>query len=253
MLITSKKFLEDEKMAKTMEQIKKELSVRTYAGMMVVFPQFQKEESLNLDWAPKFNGCYAVNNSTVALVSDGELFVTPYTADIMDALNEAGFHEEYFYVPFSNWDYPKFEKVKWDELTARAKAVEKIGFAKECEDYCDKHNIRELSEETLKNCFKMPEIGVKVTHMYFETCYYPVIRSEIFDCTVAENIGKFCMNNGRVVFVYRTGETFVTKGYKIIKELQEAGYTQAGLFVPFSNGEEIRDWGLKARWDSIKK
>lgn len=37
-------------MAKTtMEMIKKELSVRAYAGMMVIFPQFHKEESLNLD------------------------------------------------------------------------------------------------------------------------------------------------------------------------------------------------------------
>ena len=241
-------------MAKTtMEMIKKELSVRAYAGMMVIFPQFHKEESLNLDWAPKFNGCYAVNNSTVALVSSGELFVTPYTDEVMSALKEAGFRKEYFYVPFSNWDYPKFEKIKWDELSARANAVKKNGFAKKCENYCDDHHIHALSEETLRNCFRMPENGVKVKHHYFEDCYYPVIKSETFDCAVADSIGKFCMTNGKVVFVYRTGETFVTKGYKIIRELREAGYTEAGLFVPFSNGEEILDWGLKARWDSIKK
>lgn len=237
----------------TMEQIKKELSVRAYAGMIVVFPQFNKEESLNLDWAPKFNGCFAVNNSTVAFVSDGELFVTPYTDEVMSALKEAGFREEYLYVPFSNWDYPKFEKRKWDELSIRANAVKKSGFAKKCKEYCDDHHIHTLSQETLRNCFKMPEDGVKVKHHYFEDCYYPVIRTDFFDSTVSGNIGKYCTNNGRVVFVYRTGETYVAKGYKILEELRAAGYTEAGLFVPFSNGEEILDWGLKARWESIKK
>lgn len=61
------------------------------------------------------------------------------------------------------------------------------------------------------------------------------------------------MNNGKVIFVYIDGKTYVTKGYKIIDELREAGYKEGELFVPFSNGEAIVDPFLKKKWDDIKK
>lgn len=54
----------------------KEGAVRVYTGMITVFPQFSQEEALSLsEPAPKFNGCYATNNSTVCFVSDNEIFV----------------------------------------------------------------------------------------------------------------------------------------------------------------------------------
>ena len=58
----------------------KEGAVRVYSGMITVFPQLAKEEVLNVsELTPKFNGCYATNNSTVCFVSDNEVFVTPNT------------------------------------------------------------------------------------------------------------------------------------------------------------------------------
>jgi hypothetical protein len=56
-----------------------------------------------------------------------------------------------------------------------------------------------------------------------------------------------------VVFVYRDGHTYVTKRYRIISELREAGYRETGMFVPFSNGEEILDPDLREKWESISK
>lgn len=80
----------------------KEGAVRVYSGMITVFPQLAKEEVLNVsELTPKFNGCYATNNSTVCFVSDNEVFVTPYTRITMRSLRSAGFCEKYFYVPFS--------------------------------------------------------------------------------------------------------------------------------------------------------
>lgn len=240
-------------MAKNLMELKKE-SIRVYSGMTVVFPQFHQEENLNIEGlVPKFNGCYAVNNSTVCYVSDNEVFVTPYTREAMYALEEGRFRKEYFYVPFSNWDYPKNEMVTWNQLRQKAKESYKREFVEDCEKWCDKHFIGALSDKTLENCFEMPTDGVKVKHLYFEDCYYPAIQNFCLDCTAVDKLGKYCTNNGRVIFVYRDGKTYVTKGYHILDELRAAGYTKAGLFVPFSNGEEILDFCLKARWDSIKK
>lgn len=236
-----------------MDSLKK-LAVRVYSGMIVVFPQFKQEEALNIsELTPKFNGCYAVNNSTVCFCFENDVFVTPYTNAVIDSLESAGFRKKYFYVPFSNWDYPKFEQVKWNSLREKARQTYAEEFVEECISYCDKHHIGCISDETIQKCFEMPATGVNVKHLYFEDCYYPLIRGTYLDSEAVDRIGHFCTNNGRVVFVYRDGKTYVTKGYKILDELRAAGYTQKGLFVPFSNGERILDSPLNARWESITK
>jgi len=232
----------------------KEEAVRIYTGMVVVFPQFSQEEVLNVsELAPKFNGCYAMNNSTVCFVTDNEIFVTPYTRIVMRSLRSAGFRQEYFYVPFSNWDYPKSKQFRWNSLREKARQSYEEDFTEDCVSYCDEHRIGTIREETLRNCFEMPSTGVRVKHLYFENCYYPIINSSCFDCVAIDNIGHFCTNNGKVVFVYRNGKTYVAKGYKILNELRAAGYTESDLFVPFSNGEQIQDSVLNARWESITK
>lgn len=232
----------------------KEGAVRVYTGMIAVFPQFSQEEVLNIsELAPKFNDCYATNNSTVCFVSDNEVFVTPFTRRALRSLRSAGFCEKHFYVPFSNGDYPKSEQLRWYSLREKARKSYAEDFVEDCVSYCDEHHIGTISDETLRNCFEMPSSGVKVKHHYFEDCYYPIIDSACFDCTAVNNIGHFCTNNGKVVFVYRDGKTYVTKGYSILKELRAAGYSESGLFVPFSNGEQILDFALKTRWESITK
>lgn len=235
-----------------MEELKKE-AVRVYSGMIAVFPQLSKEEVLDLKLAPKFNGCYATNNSTVVFVTaEGEVFVTPCTRITIESLRYEGFRKNYFFVPFSNGDYPKEDREKWSALCKNAKQIYEEEFSADCAYYCDNHNIGTISKETLQNCFKIPSNGVKVKHGNFEDYYYPIMNV-CFDCTSADNIGRYCTNNGKVVFTYRDGGTYVTKGYKILEELRAAGYREAGLFVPFSNGEQILDSDLKERWNSITK
>lgn len=237
-----------------MDSLKKECSVRVYSGMITVFPQFSQERTFNFsDLAPKFNGCYATNNSTVCFVSDNEVFVTPYTRSVIASLRSADFREDCFYVPFSNGDYPKSEQVKWNSLREKARQSYVDDFVEDCIAYCDSHHIGTIDDETLRNCFQMPSTGVKVKHLNFENCYYPIINSNCLDCIAVDRIGKYSTNNGRVLFVYRDGKTYVAKGYKILSELRAAGYTELPMFVPFSNGEEIQDPVLKARWESITK
>ncbi len=232
----------------------KEQSVRIYNGMIAVYPQFGEEEALDISsLIPKFNGCYASNNSTVCYVTENEVYVTPYTHAVRNTLCDNCFMEKSFFVPFSNWDYPKDEQQKWESLRGKAMVTYAEEFVDDCARYCDEHYISFISEESLKECFEMPANGVRVKHIYYEDCYFPVINNICFDSVAARSIGRFCTNNGRVVFVYRNGKTYVTKGYKILRELRDAGYVESSIFVPFSNGEEILDPVLKARWDAIKK
>lgn len=41
--------------------------------------------------------------------------------EVMEVLQNNGFTEKHFYVPFSNWDYPKFEQKAWKIFGAKQK------------------------------------------------------------------------------------------------------------------------------------
>ena len=238
-----------------MEELKKN-SICVSGVTVVCWPQYENDEEI-LDMADvgsKFNGCYATNNSTICYVVDHEVFVTPYTREAMATIVGAGLVEKYFRVPFSNWDYPKHERGKWQRL--RKLAIESCYRDYEVDSmrWCDEHDIGELSEETMKCCFKIPREGVPVEHPHFKsTCYYPVCNEYCIDCTVVEKLGRYCTNNGKVVFVYRDGHTYIAKGYWILDELRVAGYRKHDLFVPLSNGERITDSALAVQWEQVPK
>ena len=106
----------------TMDSLKKEGSVRFYPGMIEVSALSFQEENLDLsNLVLRFNGCYAANNSAICFVYDNEIFITPYTRSTLCLLLSAGFHRSYFYVPFSNGNYPKFEQSKWNQLLEEAR------------------------------------------------------------------------------------------------------------------------------------
>ena len=211
-----------------------------------------KEGTVDMtDIRSKFNGCYATNNSTICYVHENEVFVTPYTRTAIATLRKAGLTHENFYVPFSNWDYPKYDKAKWSSLLKKAAEQYDRDYENDCATWCDEHKIGQLSEEIMKRCFRIPRTGVPVKHPYFEDTVYPACNENMMDCTVINKLGHYCKNNGKVVFVYRDGHTYVTKGYKITGALQRAGYSESGLFVPFSNGERITDSYLADQWNQI--
>ena len=93
-------------------------SINVSGRTEVCWPQLgYKEETIDMsDVGSKFNGCYAMNNSTICFVVDHEVFVTPYTYEAMITIEEAGLVKKDFYVPFSNWDYPKNRWDEWQRL-----------------------------------------------------------------------------------------------------------------------------------------
>ena len=232
-----------------------ENSINVSGRTVVCWPQFgDKEENIDMnDIGSKFNGAYCTNNSTICFVFDHEVFVTPYTSEAMAAIANAGLTEKSFYVPFSNGDYPKYDKAKWFRLRDLAIESHYRDYEVDSARWCDEHGIDKLSEETMKCCFRIPRDGVPIKHLYFESICYPLCNEAFVDCTVVDRLGRYCTNNGKVVFVYRDGHTYVAKGYWILDELRHAGYKESGLFVPFSNGEQITDHYLASVWKQIPK
>ena len=229
-------------------------SIRMHVGMVAVYPQLSMEETVSvIEMEQKFNGCFSVNNSTLCYIANNEVYVTPRTRKAINILCENKFTQKSFYVPFSNGDYPKHEKKKWDELCEKARNEQMEDFTEDCIAYSQQHQIASLSEDILNNCFEMPKEGTIVKRFYYEECFYPVINYDNLNSQQIDYVGHYCANNGRVVFIYSDGRTFVAKGYGILNDLQRAGYLEKRLFVPFSNGEEIQDAKLKEKWDSLKK
>ena len=233
----------------------KEKSIHLSGGRVTVcWPQYNEEENLDLsDMRSKFNNSFAMNNSTICYIDDNEIFVTPYTREGMQTIVKAGLTQDYFYVPFSNWDYPKYEKEKWENLRASARESYLRDYEKDSTEWCEEHGIEKLDDEILKQCFRIPPTGVPVKHPHYETIVYPACNESSVDCTVIDKLGRYCTNNGRVAFVCCDGHTYVAKGYKIIDHLREAGYKEGSLFVPFSNGERIVDPILADQWEQIPK
>ena len=230
----------------------KDNSVRITGATVACWPNGQ-EESLDMtDIRVKFDGAFCTNNSTLCYVIDREVFVTPVTRSAMAAIKEAGLTRRNFYVPFSNGDWPKAEAARWRQLQEDAEYSHRREYEADLAAWCDEHHIGgELDPGVLEQCFRMPVTGVAVRQPHYETRYYPVCNGYSIDATTVANVGNFCANNGRVVFVYRDSNTYVASGYWILKALREAGYKEAGLFVPFSNGEEIIDPLLASEWERI--
>lgn len=193
---------------------------------------------------PKFNGCYAVNNSTASYVDEDGIFVVPISEGVIETLEKAGFKKEIFAVPFSSGYTPEEGSEKW-------RAIKKqVNYEEECAEYCDNNGIGKLDSSILEKCLRMPKEGIIVRTRFYDTRVCPACDEESVE---TEYLGKIGRNNGVLAFVYRNGHTYITKGYKILKDLLDAGYEDLdmGFYVPLSNGEDIIDPELASQWTEI--
>jgi len=95
----------------------KDLALRVQEGMETYFPQFSCSEKLKVSQIAKETKTYAYNNSVVAFVDEkGGMYVIPDIKGTQKLLMENGYKKSYFYVPFSNWDYPVAYEEKWKKL-----------------------------------------------------------------------------------------------------------------------------------------
>lgn len=235
----------------TLEELKK-VAFAITKPTLVRWDQHNAEETLKpmvSQTLASLENCYDSNNSVITFVSESVQYVIPYTRVVAQILRNAGFINKSIYVPFSNWDYPVYEKERWVALWQSAKEQWELDFLDDCKKHSDKEGFGSITEDLLKKCFKIPKSGVYVKHLYWEQTYYPYVHT--FDCMAIERLGRYCTNNGTCVFVYRNGNTYVTRDWDVVNALRKAGYKEGDLFVPFSNGEVIQDTATRMVWQNL--
>ncbi len=225
-------------------------SIKVYDGMKAVFPQFNQTNTITVKDEAKFNGTFSVNNSTLAFYWEDTMYVCPYSDFNMATLTDAGFERKFYYVPFSNCDYPQKEEDKWKKLQNQVRQEKQKEYEMECMKYCIRKGVMPLPQDILDMCFEVPSTGVPVEHTYYKDRIYPLLIGITFGRKEMERLGHFSCNNGIVSFVYRNGKTYVGRSW-LISELEHFGYRHAVMFVPFSNGEKITDPALNARWQQV--
>ena len=112
-------------MQQRLQQLKCNNSLRLEDGIPVIWPKQEKPGKLmpsKVIKSVKNKKAYAFNNAVIAFVSEGELYVTPYTEDSLGVIRDSGYKLHVFFVPFSNGDRPLGEYgEKWQTLVAKIK------------------------------------------------------------------------------------------------------------------------------------
>ena len=187
-------------------------------------------------------GEYAINNSVVCWVMDGEIYAAPYTRKLALLLEQAGFRNGSFYVPFSNGEHPYNRKTEWESLLLSAGVATLKDFEEDSKAWCDEHHIGSIDDRLLESFLRIPRGGIPVEDGLNETCV---------DIVAISSLGSYSYNSGRVAFVYRDGHTYISKDPSIMDALEKAGYRRDSFLVPLSGSEKITDSYLKYLWDNI--
>lgn len=196
-------------------------------------------------------GEYSLNNSTFCWVMDGEIYAAPYTRKLVQLLDQTGFRNGYFYVPFSNGDLPYHRTSEWQELCNEATRLAHEQFERDSEAWCDEHHIGSIDDHLLESCLRIPRGGILVEDGGVYSTYYPRLNETCVDIVAISSLGSYSYNSGRVAFVYRDGHTYISKDPSIMDALEKAGYRRDSFLVPLSGSEKITDSYLKYLWDNI--
>lgn len=196
-------------------------------------------------------GEYSLNNSTLCWVIDGEIYAAPYTRKVAQLLDQAGFRNGSFYVPFSNGEHPYNRRTEWESLLLSANIAALKDFEEDSKAWCDEHHIGSIDDRLLESCLKIPRGGIPVEDSGSYSTYYPFLNETCVDIVAISSLGSYSYNAGRVSFIYRDGHTYLSKDPSIMDILEKAGYRRDDFLVPLSGSEKITDAYLKYLWDNI--
>lgn len=222
-------------------------------GMMVYWPQEQTTEPLALGEIPfKFEHKFDMNNGILSFALEGTVYVIPEMWGAYATLQSEGFRKSYFYVPFSNGDYPLAYEAQWKKLLEEQRKSLREEFLEDCKGFCKKNGIKSIDPKLVAMCFEIPGGGLITHHLYGDSIVYPVLSSMCFDSTACSWMGTYATNNGTCQFVYCDGKTYVTRNWDVVEALQASGFKRKDRFVPLSNGEVPTDPRYKNIWNMCK-
>lgn len=208
-------------------------------GVITYYPQWKKEDAIipSKHQLRVFNS----NNGILAFIDEaGKNYVVPFILSFQDILIQAGYTKASIFVPFSNWDYPKYYKGEWQRLLKLCEQFEWEVTREKAREIAKRRNVMPIPQEIANKTLEIPVSGIKVISFQYETIVYPNISSHLIDNDNAGLIGTYYYNNGTYVIQSDDGRTYSVKHFDgILNLLQEAGYVEKAQYVPFSNGEKI--------------
>lgn len=224
-------------------------------GLSSYYPQFNQVDKSILEPTPDMIGKYGWNNEILAFVDEkGNYYVTPYCAEVSEYLSKNGYTNGYIYVPFSNGEEPSDRIVaqEWKKICVEAKELHSRKEKERQQDQINKYlvnkNIKELTQEVYDKSIEIPSKGFGVS--FYDSEYNVVRPIPNFDLGVA--IGTYYHNNGKLIFVDKKGKTYLSPYYHDLSlRLKNAGYKERKMFVPLSNGEDILDENINAKWQKL--
>ena len=201
-------------------------------------------------------GTYWQNNGKVAFIDEtGTVYVSPYSHEITDLLEDAGYKEHAIAVPLSNQEDIKDPELneKWQKMREEArKSFDNYldnKYTEKCAELAKKARIRELPQEAYDKSFAIPKEGL-------DTLYYghPDRINPEFLYNMEQDLGTYWQNNGKVAFIDETGTVYVSPySHEITDLLEDAGYKEHAIAVPLSNQEDIKDPELNEKWQKMRE
>ncbi len=133
--------------------------------------------------------------------------------------------------------------------------IQKERFQSDCLTFCELNGIHPLSKGVLDRCLKIPDDGITATNklVNLTNTFYPIIAGDFFNSNVEQKLGHYDTNNNIIVFVYIDSNTYITKDWRVLRALGQAGYKRGTFPVPLSFGEEIVDPDLRRKWNALSK
>ena len=111
-------------------------------------------------------------------------------------------------------------------------------------------DLKDIPDSLYVVTIKVPETGLENTWLGEKR--EPV--RPISEYRLEELMGCYCTNNGKIIFVDKTGATHISPyAYEVAAILEACGYRRKDIWVPMSNGEEFTDPTLAAKWEAMVK
>lgn len=190
-------------------------------------------------------GTYDSNNGTLAFVDEKGVMHAGHSTDAnFQALEQAGYRRGGIWVPFSNGEVPADPELRkqYTELREKGREVDKKANIERHLHVYSETAERKGIKPVEGGLFMMVD-GIKYRHWGNETGAIDT-NTDGYNMAIrrVEQVGTFDSNNGRMAFVDEQGRMWVgastNENYEAIRK---AGYSNGGIWVPFSNGEMPTD------------
>lgn len=191
---------------------------------------------------------YSIKLDICSFVIEGVQYVVPVFSGIRSILENAGFTESIFSVPFTNSDIPVVGSNKWYNMKEQVLRWNVHDARKTCREYSKAKGLLPLYDGVIMDSQEILFSGLLVSKLGCHLHVYPNLNGTSFSAETPSDVsakvlnllGTFSCSNGFCLINAEDGRSYVTEDSKKLQEwLCRLGYRKEKLPVPLSNGEEL--------------